>query len=128
MRGTWTGMMPDWEETPAGFQSCLDALFRHTPLSALIIGDAPLFLPVQQFLARRSIRVPEQVSLFCLDPGPAYAWCNPMISHVQWDYRPVVRRVLRWADNVAHGREDKPQALYEGEFFEGGTIGPVEKR
>lgn len=128
-RGLPTGAynLPDWDETPAGFHACLDALFRHTPPTALIIGDAPLFLPVQQFLARRSIRVPEQVSLFCLDPDPAYAWCNPVVSHIQWDYRPVVRRVLRWAENVAQGQDDRRQALFEAEFIEGGTIGPVEK-
>lgn len=91
------------------------------PPSALIIGDAPLFLPVHQFLARRGIRVPEQVSLFSLDPDPAYAWCVPVISHVRWDYRPVVRRVLRWVDNVAHGRVDKRQTLFDAEFVEGGT-------
>jgi DNA-binding LacI/PurR family transcriptional regulator/DNA-binding transcriptional regulator YhcF (GntR family) len=128
-RGLPTGAynLPDWDETPAGFHTCLVALFRHTPPTALIIGDVPLFLPVQQFLARRGLRVPEQVSLFCLDPDPAYAWCNPVVSHVQWDYRPVVRRVLRWAENVAHGQDDRRQALFEAEFFEGGTIGPVGK-
>ena len=123
-RGLATGSynLPDWEETSSGFLACLESLFRHTPPSALIIGDVPLFLPVHQFLARRQIRVPEQVSLFCLDPDPAYAWCHPVISHVHWDYRPVVRRVLGWADNVAHGKEDRRQTLYEAKFVEGGTI------
>jgi DNA-binding LacI/PurR family transcriptional regulator len=124
-QGLQTGAynLPDWNDTPAALLACLHSLFQHTPPTALIIGDAPLFVPVQQFLARRGIPVPEQVSLFSLDPDPAYAWCDPVITHVRWDYRPVVRRVLRWADNVAQGQDDRRQTLFEAEFVEGGTIG-----
>jgi hypothetical protein len=38
----------------------------------------------------------------------------------------VVRRVVRWADNVARGKEDRRQTLTKMEFIEGGTIGPVQ--
>jgi DNA-binding LacI/PurR family transcriptional regulator len=117
--------LPDWDDTQAGLHACLNSLFRHTPPSALIIGDGALMFPVHQFLASRGIRVPAQVSLFSLDPDPAFPWCDPVISHIDWDYRPVVRRVLRWVDNVAHGREDLSQRLYEATYVEGGTIGPV---
>jgi DNA-binding LacI/PurR family transcriptional regulator len=117
--------LPDWEDKPSAFLACLESLFRHSPPSALIIGDAPLFIPVQQFLARRGIKVPEQVSLISVDPDPAFAWCVPVISHIHWDYRPVVRRVLRWAENAAQGREDLRQTLFEGELVEGGTMAPA---
>ena len=118
--------MPDWEDTQAGLRACLVSLFQYTPPSALIIGDAPLLLPVHQFLASRGIRVPDQVSLFCFDPDPAFPWCDPGFSHVYWDYRPVVRRVLRWVDNVAHGKEDRRQTFTLGKYIEGGTIGPAQ--
>jgi DNA-binding LacI/PurR family transcriptional regulator/DNA-binding transcriptional regulator YhcF (GntR family) len=114
--------LPDWNETPAGFLKCLDSLFRHTPPSALIIGDAPLFIPVQQFLARRGILVPDQVSILTVDSDPGFAWCDPVVSHIRWDYRPVVRRVLRWADNVANGKDDRRQTLFEAKLVEGGTM------
>ena len=65
------------------------------------------------------------VSLFCSDPDPAFAWCEPTISHIAWDSRPVVRRVVRWAANVSHGRDDRRQTLTKAEFVEGGTVGPV---
>lgn len=119
--------LPDWEDSSAGLGACLESLFQHTPPSALIIGDAPLFMRVQQFLARRGLMVPERVSLLCTDSDPGFAWCDPAISHIRWDYRPVVRRVLRWADNVANGREDKRQTLFEAEFVEGRTIGPAKR-
>ena len=44
-------------------------------------------------------------------------------GHIRWDYRPMVRRVVRWVDNVARGKDDKRQTLTNAEFVEGGTIG-----
>ena len=57
--------LPDWEETVAGFHHLLDALFRSTPPTALIVDEAALFLAAQQFLAGRNLLVPKQVSLVC---------------------------------------------------------------
>jgi len=116
--------LPDWDDSRAGLQACLSSLFQYTPPTAMIIDDPLLFTPVQQFFARRQIMVPGQVSIFCLDPDHAFAWCDPEVSHLEWDYRKVVRRVLKWAENVAHGREDRQQMLFEAKLVEGGTIGP----
>jgi hypothetical protein len=33
--------------------------------------------------------------------------------------------MVRWADNVANGKEDRRETLIRAEFVEGGTIGPV---
>lgn len=114
--------LPDWNDTPAGLRACLESLFQHSPPSALIIGDLPLLMPVQQFLARRGIMIPDDVSVLSTDEDPSFAWCDPVISHITWDYRPLVRRVLGWVENVAHGREDKRQTLFDAKFVEGGTI------
>jgi DNA-binding LacI/PurR family transcriptional regulator len=123
-QGLQTGLynLPNWDDGSTGLRTCLESLFQHTPPSALIIGDLTLFIPVQQFLAQHGIRVPDQVSLLCVDHDPAFAWCDPPISHIDWDYRPVVRRVLRWAANVANGRDDRRQTLFESKLVEGGTI------
>jgi hypothetical protein len=32
---------------------------------------------------------------------------------------------VRWADNVARGKDDRRMARIAAEFVEGGTIGPV---
>jgi hypothetical protein len=37
----------------------------------------------------------------------------------------VVRRALRWADNVARGKKDTRQKVVTAELIEGVTIGPV---
>ena len=117
--------LPDWEETREGFQELLSSLFRVTPPTALIVDEAPFFVATQQFLASRGTRVPQQVSLICTDADPAFAWCMPPVSHIRWDSRPVVRRVVRWAAAVSRGRKDVKQTRVPAEFVVGGTIGPA---
>ncbi|MFU8892362.1 MAG: substrate-binding domain-containing protein [Luteolibacter sp.] len=119
--------LPDWDNSRAGLHDCLHSLFDRTPPSALIIGDTVLYSSVQQFLASRGILVPKHVSLLCLDPDHSFAWCDPVISHIDWDYHRVVRRVLKWAENVARGREDRQHQVFEAKLMQGGTIGAVGK-
>ena len=117
--------LPDWEETIEGFHVLLAALFRTTPPTALIIDTVPLFIAAQQFLAGRNLLVPKHVSLVSTDADPAFEWCHPAISHIRWDSQPVIRRIVRWATAVSHGRPDLKHALFPAEFVTGGTIGPV---
>ena len=117
--------LPDWEETPDGFEALLSSLFRVTPPTALIVGDGTFFLATQQFLARRGIRVPGQVSLICVDSDPSFAWCKPTIAHFHWETAPIVRRIVRWAATVSQGRRDVKQTFTPAEFIPGGTLGPA---
>ncbi len=118
--------LPDWDDHPAGFRACLDSLFAHTPPTALIFCDTQLlFMPTYQYLTRRGLRIPEDVSLLAEEVNPAFAWCEPVISHIRWDFRPVVRRVLKWADHVAQGLDDRQQVLFDAKLVEGGTIAPA---
>jgi DNA-binding LacI/PurR family transcriptional regulator len=119
--------LPDWDESPGGLRSYLESAFRFTPPTALMLADPEFTHAVQQFLARRGLAVPEHVSLVCDDPDPGFAWCDPPMAHIRWDFMPLVRRVVRWADHVARGKEDKLQKLFDAELVEGGTIGPVPK-
>jgi DNA-binding LacI/PurR family transcriptional regulator len=116
--------LPSWEETIDGFQARLDSLFQLTPPTALIIDEGPLFAAAQQFLACRKILVPQDVSLICTDADPSFDWCQPSISHIRWDSRPVVHRIVRWVDHVSRGRRDLRQTLTFAEFVGGGTVGP----
>ena len=117
--------LPDWEETREGFQLLLASLFCITPPTALIIGSCELFAATQQFLAKRGIRVPEQVSLICFDSDASFDWCMPSIAHVRLEIAPVVRRLAQWATNVSRGHEDVTQTSTLTEFIPGGTIGPA---
>jgi DNA-binding LacI/PurR family transcriptional regulator len=119
--------LPDWEETVEGFHARMESLFHVTAPTALIVDEVPLFTAAQQFLASRGIRVPGEVSLLCTDASPDFEWCMPSVAHLRWDSRAVVRRVLKWVDNVSHGKRDMRQTSTAAEFVKGGTIGPLKE-
>jgi hypothetical protein len=120
--------LPDWEESKKGFVMLLDSLFGATPPTALILQETFLYTAAFHYLAKRGLRVPQDVSLICTDDNTDFVWCEPSVAHIRWDYRPVVRRVVRWAANVSHDKDDRRQTLTKAEFVEGGTIGPAPKR
>lgn len=117
--------MPRFTDTPEGFQSCLETLFATTPPSALFIMNPELLYAVQQFMARRKLLVPEDVSLICADPDSRFIWCRPTIAHITWDSAPWVRRIVRWAENVSRGKRDTRKAITQGKFVDGGSVGPA---
>ena len=119
--------LPDWEESPAGFSKLLERLFHHSPPTALIVDEAARYIAAAEFLARRGINVPQQVSLVSTDNDPALAWCHPPIAHMGWDNTPIVRRVVRWVDAVRKGKPDRKSIKFPAEFVPGGSIGPVWK-
>ncbi len=119
--------MPDWEETPEGFSDLLARLFLHSPPTALIVDEAARYIAAAEFLARRGIKVPEQVSLVSTDDDPSLAWCHPPIAHMRWDPKPVIRRVVRWVDAVRKVKADRKIINFPAEFITGGSIGPVWK-
>lgn len=119
--------LPDWEETPAGFSELLERLFHHSPPTALIIDEASHYIAAAEFLARRGIKVPEQVSLVSTDDDTTLAWCHPPIAHMRWDSKPVIRRVVRWVAAVRKGNPDRKFINFPAEFVPGGSIGPVWK-
>jgi DNA-binding transcriptional regulator YhcF (GntR family) len=117
--------LPDWEDTKDGLYRLLESLFHHTPPTALIIDEVPLYLAVELHLARRGLLAPGNVSLLCLDPSPVFRWHRPSVAHISWDSRPIINQIARWTDNVARGRDDRRQTFTKAGFVEGGTFGPV---
>jgi DNA-binding LacI/PurR family transcriptional regulator len=120
--------LPDWEETNEGFQQCLDALFRVTPPTALIVDEAAWFVATMQFLLTRGLRVPDDVSLICTDDDPAFAHCHPRVACITWDSRPILRRIVNWAASIGRGKTDLRQTVTPSEFLAGGTIGEMRDR
>ena len=117
--------LPHWENDRKSFHRCLDSLFRHTPPTALLLSEAPLFFATQQHLASKGLATPRDVSLVALDDHPAFAWFEPEVSRIRNDTRRWVPRMVRWAENVANGKKDQRETLILGEFVEGGTVGPA---
>jgi len=119
--------LPDWKQSTEGFHACLRELFRITPPTALIVGGVALWIAALQFLASKKLGIPQDVSLACTDGSPDFAWSNPAITHIRWDKRPMVRRIVRWANHLAQGRPDLRHLFTPAEFVQGGTIGPVSR-
>jgi hypothetical protein len=117
--------LPDWDDTKDGLYRLLGSLFRHTPPTALLIDEVPLYLAVELHLARLGLLAPRDVSLLCLDPSPAFRWHRPSVAHISWDSQPIINQIVRWADNVARGNDDRRQTFTKAGFVEGGTFGPV---
>jgi len=78
-----------------------------------------------QFCVKMRLAVPDDVSLVCCDANTLFEWCQPEISHIGWEIGPVVRRVVRWANNISMGLEDLRSTNTRCVIVEGGTIGPV---
>lgn len=114
--------LPEWEETTDSFHAMLEALFRVTPPTALIVDEAEFFVAVMQFCLGQRLRVPEDISLICTDDHPVFAWCKPKVAHIAWDHRPVVRRVVQWVQNVSQGKPDTRQTFTTARFVNGGTV------
>jgi hypothetical protein len=117
--------LPDWEESPEGLGDLLDSLFKTTAPTALLIDEAHLFHAVKHHLAGKGLRIPGDVSLICTDPDRTFDWCRPSIAQIRWESGPVVRRIVKWAENVALGKEDRRQTLTKARLIEGGTMGPA---
>jgi len=119
--------LPVWGYQPEGLRRCMDSLYKVTPPTALITTEISILLSVRDYQAQRGIMAPRDVSLINLDPSPFFAWCDPLVAHFSWDTKSLNRRVVRWAKNVALGKEDKRQIFTTTKFIEGGTIGPAPK-
>lgn len=117
--------LPDWSDDADGLRMKLDALFRHTPPTALIIDDEIIFLSVVQQLARMGIVAPRDVSLACSDASPAFEWCRPKVTHIAWNHAAVINRVVNWTNRLARGKHDRRTSVTRAKLMLGGTIGPV---
>ena len=117
--------LPDWEDNPEDFHMCLKRLFEYTPPTAIITDEAQFFVAARQHLALQEIIVPRDVSLVCCDTHPVFGWCRPEISHIRWDYTPVVDHTIHWIGELVRGRNERKASYTPAEFIEGGTIGPA---
>ncbi len=120
--------LPDWECSVKGFHKGLESLFRFSPPTALIVDEEPFVVATLQFCLAHGLRVPANLSLFCTDPGLSFGWCQPSIAHIYWDHRPIVRRIVRWVNNLSQGKQDSRKSYSKALFVDGGTIGPVATR
>ncbi len=116
--------IPDWEQSPAGLRRCHNSLFAVSAPTAIIFDRPNELIGAKIYLAHKGILAPRDISLIC-DDDPAFEWCEPSISCIQWLSRSWVRRVVRWVDNVANGKDDQRQSFTDAKFVERESIGPA---
>jgi len=117
--------LPEWGDGPEELGRVLDSLFLHTPPTAIILGQPSLYFSAANHLARLGITAPEKVSLACTDDNPLFDWCRPAITHISWDSPPLIKRVVKWVENISRGKDDRRKTANEARLIIGGTIGPA---
>jgi DNA-binding LacI/PurR family transcriptional regulator len=122
---TGTYNLPDWGDSPEELHQAIDSLFQHTPPTALIIAQPQIFLAVMQHLSRLKISAPQDVSLACTDISSNFSWFVPEVTHIHWDSKFLVQRVLKWARNINSNKDDFQKSSNKACLVLGGTIGPV---
>lgn len=125
--GTGSYNIPDWDDTPEGLEIIINSLCMHTPPTAILVGDATMFHATQLHLAQRGLFAPHNISLFCFDHEETFDWTRPKIADITWDHRPIIRRIIQWANNTAQGKDDRKKSYVKAVLNEGGTIGPAPK-
>lgn len=116
---------PDWEESATGLCQCLGSLFQVTPPTAIFVEDRALCLAVMNYLMTHRGLEHRRVALICTDYDPVFDWCEPQIAHLKWDGQAVVRRAVRWAGNIARGKEDQRQHLTPAKLIGGNGIASI---
>ena len=119
--------LPDWDGTMEGLPKILSETFRLTPPTAVVVDEPQIFISAQHELARRGILAPEHVSMVCTDQDSYFNYFRPSIAHVRYHTDPWARRITKWANDIAIGKDDRRQTLTKVTFVEGGTIGPAAK-
>jgi DNA-binding transcriptional regulator YhcF (GntR family) len=119
--------LPEWGYRPEGLYRCLESLFKVTPPSALFVEEPGMLMAVRDYLSEHGMIVPRDVSLICNEQNPLFSWCNPPLAHYSFNLNSLNRRVVRWAKQIALGKDDRRQIFITAKFVDGGTIGPAPK-
>lgn len=120
--------IPEWDETAEGLHRLLENTFRVTPPTALIVAYTNWMVAVLSFLARRGLRVPRDVSVLCKNHETWFSWHRPAIAHLFGDESLMVRRILRWVNDVARGKADQKYIPFALQFVAGESMGPPPKQ
>lgn len=114
--------LPYWKNSPDGFHQCLDELFQVTPPTAILVDEWMLYYVVQNYLAHKRGKAFRKTICISTDFHPSFNWCQPGVTHFYWDPMAIVRRALRWVNNVARGKPDMKQHLIKSKFVERGGL------
>ncbi len=115
--------VPEWRHTPEGLQGLMQALFKATPPTALLVMEPEWIGPVLVFLAERGLQVPRDISLINLLPDPMQSFYCRKIAHFRWPLASHVRHVCQWLKGVAAGEVRPVRRSVSPSFDPGETVG-----
>jgi DNA-binding LacI/PurR family transcriptional regulator len=117
--------LPEFSADPHGLENALKEMFRITPPTALIVGMHSYHLTVLSFLQQNHLRVPEDVSIIAAYMEAKLDWLVPRPArfHLQMDH--IVRRIVKWIEDVMGGKRPAGVANYDAAYFSGPSVGPA---
>lgn len=114
--------LPAWDETAAGLESLLKALFHTTPPTALLFGEPMYCCAARSWLGEHRLRVPADVSLVTILSDPIFQLQLPTYTGFIWPEEVHIHRIQRWLKNIRNGRPDLKEFIAHASFSAGGTI------
>jgi DNA-binding LacI/PurR family transcriptional regulator len=115
--------LPIWKSTPEGLTEVLEQEFRYTRPTAIITTYGKWMAGVLSFLARKGLKVPDDVSLFSMSDDDWFPWVEPKISCMRGEDMLLAKRVVRWVEALSKGKADNNRILYPLEWDMGSSIG-----
>lgn len=132
MAAMWKRQLPvnlAWINVAAAQQPTVDAYFSQAERpTAVIIGDRLLAPKVYRSLAEHGIRVPQELSLFCIDEPDRPGEFTPRLSMFRIDVSGFCRAgMLTLLQQINHGPEFRSDER-NYEFVEGASCAPPPQR
>jgi DNA-binding LacI/PurR family transcriptional regulator len=103
-------------------QNTMETVIARRPPTGIIAMHAEDFISIHCALARKRLRVPEEVSAIVLQCGTLAEWFRPTLTHFAVAARSITRIVQRWIDQH-HPLEFRPIGV-GGNLVRGESVGP----
>ncbi len=103
----------------------LERGFAGNPPTALVFLDWKELISAQGFLARRGLRIPEDVSVVLLNDAVSADWFHPLPCRYRFPIRRIASMIVHWLE---HGAGDLEGNVLSGEFIAGGSIAEPKRR
>ncbi len=116
--------LPITQGTPAGWFEQLQSLFGLTPPTAFILQHGTETAGLAGFLQRRSLRIPQDVSIIMEADEPVLQWLYPDASRIVFSSERIARQIWKWLRDATQGSIHPCRILIPGQFVPGTTSGP----
>ncbi len=101
-------------------------LETHSPVTAIIVWSDLNIIGIEQALAERNLRVPEDISLVCYDRTPAFSMLAEDLTIIDTDIETMGQKAARLLLQILAGEMPEPkQELIPSRLIIGRSTGPA---